>query len=104
MRSAATGQPVSVCHQWSITGMRTRLIEYYGPERAEMVGEQAELAGVFIFGALMETITTWLEGNLSLTRDELIEHTADLGLLIVEHVYRPTTTGRTPEPATPSTP
>lgn len=32
----------------------------------------------------MQTLTAWLQGDLNLTRDELIEHTVDVFVLLGE--------------------
>ncbi|MGV0771539.1 TetR/AcrR family transcriptional regulator [Mycobacterium syngnathidarum] len=43
-------------------------------------------AGVHLFGALLETTTAWLAGELPIGQDELIEQSTDLVVATVEHV------------------
>ncbi|QIS08772.1 TetR/AcrR family transcriptional regulator [Nocardia arthritidis] len=63
------------------------LVDLFGPGRTLAAAGRLRFAGVSLFGAMMETITTWLAGGLPMTRDELIDHTADLTVLLINHVY-----------------
>lgn len=66
------------------------LADYYGVERVGPAAGMGRFVGIALFGTMMETITAWLEGALPITRDELIDHTVDLTVLMIEHAYGPT--------------
>lgn len=70
-----------------VSFLKTRLADYYGVDRSAQPDGVARFAGVALFGVMMETTTAWLDGALPITRDELIDHTTDLSVLIVEHAY-----------------
>lgn len=62
--------------------------EFYGPETVLRVGSWGEFAAVYLLGGLAESMTAWLRGDLAFTRDELIERSTDLFVLVGEHVIR----------------
>lgn len=62
--------------------------EFFGPETALRVGSWGEFAAVYLLGGLAESMTAWLRGDLAITRDELIERSTDLFVLVGEHVIR----------------
>ncbi|MGK8553510.1 hypothetical protein [Nocardia gipuzkoensis] len=39
---------------------------------------------MYLVGGLVQTLTAWLHGDLELSRDELIEHTVDVFVLLGE--------------------
>jgi hypothetical protein len=62
--------------------------EFYGPETALRVGSWGEFGAVYLLGGLAESMTAWLRGDLAISRDELIEQSTDLFVLVGEHVIR----------------
>jgi AcrR family transcriptional regulator len=62
--------------------------EFYGPKAALRVGSWGEFAAGYLLGGLSESMTAWLRGDLPLTRDELIERSTDLFVLVGEYVVR----------------
>ncbi|MBJ8345347.1 TetR/AcrR family transcriptional regulator [Antrihabitans sp. YC2-6] len=60
--------------------------EFYGPEATLKAGKRAEFAAVHLVGGLFETVTAWLGGGLDITKDELIEQSADLFVAIGDHL------------------
>ncbi|BBZ65598.1 putative transcriptional regulator, TetR family protein [Mycolicibacterium insubricum] len=52
---------------------------------APELGERMQFLGVHFFGALMETTTSWIAGQLRMTRDELVELNTDLLLAAFDH-------------------
>jgi AcrR family transcriptional regulator len=62
--------------------------EFYGPETALPTGGWGEFGAVYLLGGLAESMTAWLRGDLAMSRDELIEHSTDLFVLVGEHVIR----------------
>jgi AcrR family transcriptional regulator len=69
--------------------MDAQFLEFFGAAETQQVSEMLRFAGVHLFGAMMETTTTWLAGGLPITRDELIDRATDLSVAVVEHVYAP---------------
>lgn len=59
---------------------------FYGPEASFRVGDRAHFAAVHLVGGLFETMNGWLNGDLNITRDELIERSTDLFVVVGEHV------------------
>ena len=59
---------------------------FYGPKASLRVGDRANFAAVHLVGGLFETMNSWLNGDLNITRDELIERSTDLFVLVGEHV------------------
>ncbi|WP_406270718.1 TetR family transcriptional regulator [Nocardia sp. NBC_00881] len=43
-----------------------------------------DFRAMYLVGGLVQTLTAWLHGDLDLTRDELIEHTVDVFVLLGE--------------------
>lgn len=62
--------------------------EFYGPETVLRVGSWGDFAAVYLLGGLAESMTAWLRGDLAITRDELIDRSTDLFVLVGEHVIR----------------
>jgi AcrR family transcriptional regulator len=60
--------------------------EHFGPEIASQVGDRAHFAALHLVGGLYETVTGWLAGDLRITRDELVDRSADLFLLVGRHL------------------
>lgn len=60
--------------------------EFFGPANALRVGSWADFAAVQVFGGLAEAMTAWLRGDLAISRDELIDRSAELFVLVAEHV------------------
>ncbi len=60
--------------------------EFYGPATALRLGSWAEFAAAHLLGGLSETLTAWVRGELAITRDELIERSTDLFVLVADHV------------------
>jgi AcrR family transcriptional regulator len=60
--------------------------QFYGAETALRIGSWAEFAAAHLLGGLAETMTAWLRGDLAITRDELIERSTDLFVLVAEHL------------------
>lgn len=59
---------------------------FYGPATASRVGAWGNLAAAHLLGGLAETMTAWLRGDLPITRDELIDRSTDLFVLVADHV------------------
>jgi AcrR family transcriptional regulator len=60
--------------------------EHYGDEHAATVGERAQFAALHLVGGLYETMTSWLAGELPLTREQLVEQSAGLFVLVGQHL------------------
>ncbi|WP_280245421.1 TetR/AcrR family transcriptional regulator [Nocardia abscessus] len=43
-----------------------------------------DFRALYLVGGLVQTLTAWLQGDLNLTRDELVEHTVDVFVLLGE--------------------
>ncbi|WP_454194115.1 TetR/AcrR family transcriptional regulator [Nocardia sp. Marseille-Q1738] len=43
-----------------------------------------DFRAMYLVGGLVQTLTAWLQGDLDLTRDQLIEHTVDVFVLLGE--------------------
>jgi AcrR family transcriptional regulator len=67
------------------------VVELLGSDK-QYPAEEIRFAGVALFGALMETTTTWLVGGLSITRDQLIDFQTELGVAMLQNTYSPTAT------------
>jgi AcrR family transcriptional regulator len=59
---------------------------FYGSAATQRIGSWAEFAAAHLLGGLTETMTAWLRGDLAVTRDELIDRSTDLFVLVAEHV------------------
>ena len=62
--------------------------EFYGAQTASRVGGWGEFGAVYLLGGLAESMTAWLRGDLAISRDELIEQSTDLFVLVGEYVIR----------------
>ncbi|MDT4918528.1 MAG: hypothetical protein QOI15_1793 [Pseudonocardiales bacterium] len=62
--------------------------EFFGAETALRVGAWGEFAAVYLLGGLAESMTAWLRNDLPVDRDELIERSTDLFVLVGEYVVR----------------
>jgi AcrR family transcriptional regulator len=60
--------------------------DFYGPATALRIGSWGDFAAAHLLGGLAETMTAWVRGDLAITRDELIERSTDLFVLVAEHV------------------
>lgn len=60
--------------------------QFYGAEAALRIGSWAEFAAAHLLGGFAETMTAWLRGDLAITREELIERSTDLFVLVAEHL------------------
>jgi AcrR family transcriptional regulator len=60
--------------------------QFYGAETALRIGSWGDFAAAHVLGGLAETMTAWLRGDLAISRDELIERSTDLFVLVGEHV------------------
>jgi AcrR family transcriptional regulator len=63
--------------------------EFYGPATALRIGSWGDFAAAYLLGGLAETMTAWLRGDLAISRDELIERSTELFVLVAEHVVGP---------------
>lgn len=67
--------------------------EFYGPDvlsRAGAAGARADFSAAYLLGGLAEVMTAWLRGDLSMTRDELIDRATDVFVLVGERAVEPT--------------
>ncbi|MFE3446329.1 TetR/AcrR family transcriptional regulator [Nocardia sp. NPDC059180] len=65
----------------------TEGVEFYGitdPEPDPVIDFRA----TYLVGGLVQTLTGWLRGDLPISRDELIEHTTDVFVLLGEDLAR----------------
>lgn len=60
--------------------------EFYGPATSLRIGSWGDFAAAHLLGGLAETMTAWLRGDLPISRDELIERSTELFVLVAEHV------------------
>ncbi len=60
--------------------------EFYGPETALRIGTWGDFAAAYLLGGLAETMTAWVRGDLGISREELIERSTDLFVLVADHV------------------
>ncbi|QCH23965.1 TetR/AcrR family transcriptional regulator [Mycobacteroides salmoniphilum] len=78
-------------HRTQIRGMFIALMRAQADRMAsEALSRDREhrvtLAGVQLFGALMESVTSWLAGDLAIGKEQLIDLSADLLLTVTNHV------------------
>ncbi|KAA0022700.1 TetR/AcrR family transcriptional regulator [Antrihabitans cavernicola] len=59
---------------------------FYGPETSRRVGTQAEFAAWHLVGGLFETMNGWISGELRITRAELIDRSAEMFVLVGDHL------------------
>jgi AcrR family transcriptional regulator len=60
--------------------------EFYGPATALRIGSWGEFAAAHLLGGLAETMTAWLRGDLAISREELIDRSTELFVLVADHV------------------
>ena len=60
--------------------------EFYGPETALAVGSWGPFAAAHLLGGLSETLTAWVRGDLPMSREELIDRSAELFAVVADHV------------------
>lgn len=60
--------------------------EFYGPATALRIGSWGDFAAAHLLGGLAETMTAWVRGDLPISREELIERSTDLFVLVADHV------------------
>ena len=65
--------------------------EFYGPATALRIGAWADFAAAHVLGGLAEALTAWVRGDLVISREELIERSTDLFVLVADHVAGPVT-------------
>lgn len=63
--------------------------EFYGPEATLRSGPKVRFAAIHLVGGILETLTMWLAGTLDITRDELVDQSADLFVAIGSHLADP---------------
>ncbi|WP_216917315.1 TetR/AcrR family transcriptional regulator [Nocardia noduli] len=56
-------------------------IDFYGTAAPEPV---IDFRATYLVGGLVQTLTAWLQGDLPMTREELIDHTTDVFVLLGE--------------------
>ncbi|WP_227998644.1 TetR/AcrR family transcriptional regulator [Nocardia australiensis] len=61
-------------------------IDFYGI--ADPPDPAIDFRATYLVGGLVQTLTAWLQNDLPLTRDELIEHTVDVFVLLGEDLAR----------------
>ncbi|WP_406236571.1 TetR/AcrR family transcriptional regulator [Nocardia sp. NBC_01009] len=61
-------------------------IDFYGV--ADPPDPSIDFRATYLVGGLVQTLTAWLQNDLPLTRDELIEHTTDVFVLLGEDLAR----------------
>ncbi|MBF6069516.1 TetR/AcrR family transcriptional regulator [Nocardia farcinica] len=67
-------------------------VGFYG--RSEPVSDAViDFRATYLVGGLVHTLTSWLQGEIALDRDELVEHTTDVFVLLGEDLA-----GRLPKP------
>lgn len=59
------------------------------PESTATAGAYGELAAMHLVGGLYETVYGWLNGTLDLTRDELVDESTEIFLVVVEQILGP---------------
>jgi AcrR family transcriptional regulator len=60
--------------------------DFYGSATALRIGTWADFAAAHLLGGLAETLTAWVRGDLAISREELIERSTDLFVLVADHV------------------
>jgi AcrR family transcriptional regulator len=60
--------------------------QFYGPETALRIGSWGDFAAAHLLGGLAETMTAWVRGDLVISREELIERSTELFVLVADHV------------------
>ena len=83
-----------------LSGRRTEIVQsfahlmldeaqrFYGPEASLRVGNRANFAAWHLIGGLFETMNGWIAGELAISRAELIDRTADMFVLVGDHLAR----------------
>ena len=67
---------------------------FYGPSAQLRAGAMTEFAAAYMLGGIAESLMAWLRGDVAMTRDELIERSTELFVLVGEHVIGSTTDPR----------
>lgn len=62
-------------------------IDFYGITD-EQPDPAIDFRATYLVGGLVQTLTSWVQGELPLTRDELVEHTTDVFVLLGEDLAR----------------
>jgi AcrR family transcriptional regulator len=73
--------------------------DFYGATTALRIGSWADFAAAHLVGGFAETLSAWLRGDLDLTREELIERTTELFVVVAEHLVGPSLDPRAREGA-----
>lgn len=72
-----------------ITLMRAQAMLQLGGAIPDTLEFDLKFAGIHLFGALMECTTSWLAGDLAISRSELIEHCTRLLLAVTSYTLDP---------------
>ena len=99
----ALSSPVLAAHRAVIAQAFVALIvaqaqEFYGPATTLRSGSWGPFAAAHLLGGLSETISGWVRGEYAMTREELIERSTDLFVLVGEHVIAGATDPRAETP------
>ncbi|ANA98510.1 TetR/AcrR family transcriptional regulator [Mycobacteroides chelonae] len=65
--------------------MRAQASRISGGALSQDLDHRVTLAGIQLFGALMESVTSWLAGDLAISKNQLIDLSADLLLTVANH-------------------
>jgi AcrR family transcriptional regulator len=60
--------------------------EFYGPETARRIGTWGDFAAAYLLGGLAETMTSWVRGDLAISREDLVDRSTELFVLVADHV------------------
>jgi AcrR family transcriptional regulator len=60
--------------------------QFYGPETVLRIGSWGDFAAAHLLGGLAETMTAWVRGDLAISREDLIDRSTDLVVLVADHV------------------
>lgn len=63
--------------------------DFYGAGTAQRIGVAGDFAAAYLLGGLAETLTAWLRGDLAIDRDELVDRSTELFVLVAGHVIGP---------------
>jgi AcrR family transcriptional regulator len=59
---------------------------FYGPAASLRAGPMTEFAAAYLLGGIAESLMAWLRGDVAMTREEFVERSTDLFVLLGEHV------------------
>ncbi|WJR35911.1 TetR/AcrR family transcriptional regulator [Mycobacteroides immunogenum] len=62
-----------------------QVLDVHGKDVIEGVAGQSDLAGIYAYGGVAETITSWVVGDLNCTEDELLQSLTEIFMAIVNH-------------------